>query len=99
MRKISSRPIPLFESLQVRFFQEHKVPEDTKGLESVFTKPDLICAEQDVICSDGLAAYQATRHTTQNGSQELALNVLHFFLRFLHDVLADIVIEIVSWTG
>ncbi len=91
----AGRSIPRFESLQIRFFQEDKVPEDPKGLESLFPKLNLICAEQDVVCSDGLAAHHIPRYTTQNRAQEPALRVFHSFLRFLHDVLADIVAKII----
>ena len=91
----AGRPIPRFESLQVRFFQEDKVPEDPKSLESLFPEPDLIGAEQYVVGSNGLAADHTPRHTTQNRAQKLAWRLFHFFLGFLHDVLADIVAEII----
>jgi len=91
----AGRSIPSFEPLQVRFFQEDKVPEDPKSLESLFPKLNLICAEQDVVGSDGLAAQHTSRYTTQNRAQERAPGVFDSFLRFLHDVLADIVAEII----
>jgi hypothetical protein len=91
----AGRHICRFEPLWMRFFQEDKVPKDPQGPESLLPKLNFISAEQDLVGSEGLAAHHTSRYTTQNRAQELALRVLHFFLRFLYDVLAYIVTEII----
>jgi hypothetical protein len=91
----AGRAISLFESFQIGFFQEDEVLENPKSFESFFPELDLIDAEKDAVGSHSLAAYHLTGYATQNRGQELAQRIVHLFLGFLYDLLADIIAEIV----
>jgi hypothetical protein len=81
-RRTSNRKEPL--DFACGFSKKIKFLKIPRCLESLFFKLNLVCAEQDVVCSDGLAAHRTPHYTTWNHAQELALKVFHFSLRFLY---------------